>query len=122
MNLFKRFLVTCLIIFGQQTYAQAILPANNPDASTNALIEICANQNDQDAQNFCYGFGEGVYQAYLANRSSKAKQSICFTQTSGTREMILQDFLKWNKVNPQFGQELAAKTLMRFFTQQYPCK
>jgi hypothetical protein len=69
-----------------------------------------------------FGFGEGVYQAYLANRSPNAKPTICFSKQGGTREMILQEFLKWNRANPQFNQERAAKTLIRFFVHSYPCK
>ncbi|MBU3583188.1 hypothetical protein ICN41_04190 [Polynucleobacter sp. 15G-AUS-farblos] len=104
----------------QLALAQPNMPAN--DASTAALVELCQNQQDQDAQNFCFGFGEGVYQAYLANRSPNAKPAICFSKQGSTREMILQEFLKWNRANPQFNQERAAKTLIRFFMHSYPCK
>ena len=104
----------------QLVLAQAEMPAN--DASTAALVQLCKNQNDQDAQNFCFGFGEGVFQAYLASRPANAKPSICFPQQGGSRELILQEFLKWNQANPQFNSERAAKTLVRFFAQSYPCK
>lgn len=101
-------------------FAQSDLPKN--DASTAALVELCKNLNDADAQNFCFGFGEGVYQTYLANRNAKQKPSICFSSEAGTREVILQEFLAWNQSNPQFNQERAAKTLVRFFEARYPCK
>ncbi len=122
MNIFKKIslFLACFAICQQATFAQPNMPAN--DASTAALVELCKNQQDQDAQNFCFGFGEGVYQAYLANRSPNAKPAICFSQQGSTREMILQEFLKWNRANPQFNQERAAKTLMRFFVYSYPCK
>lgn len=103
-----------------KVFAQSNLPKN--DASTKALVELCQNANDIDAQNFCFGFGEGVYQSYLANRNPKIKPSICFSAKAGTRETILQEFLSWNQRNPQFNQERAAKTLVRFFEAQYPCK
>jgi hypothetical protein len=103
-------------------FAQVAYSANNPDASTAALVEICKNQNDQDAQNFCFGFGEGVYQAYLANRSPNQRSRICFQPTENSREMILQEFLKWHQANPQFDRERAASTLIRFFSKTYPCK
>jgi len=50
------------------------------------------------------------------------KPSICFAANNHTREQILDDFLKWNQQNPQFNPEQAAKTLIRFFKQRYPCK
>ena len=114
------YLVGCLSLMNHSAIAQNAMPAN--DASTAALVELCKNQNDLDAQNFCFGFGEGVYQAYLANRSPSAKPTVCFPQQGGSRELILQEFLKWNRANPQFNQERAAKTLIRFFTQSYACK
>lgn len=112
--------LTVVLLFQSQVFAQSNLPKN--DASTKALVELCQNVNDIDAQNFCFGFGEGVYQSYLANRNPKMKSSICFSPDSGTRERILQEFLSWNQRNPQFNQERAAKTLVRFFEAQYPCK
>lgn len=112
-------LVSALLL-QSKVFAQSNLPKN--DASTKALVELCQNANDIDAQNFCFGFGEGVYQSYLANRNPKIKPSICFSGEAGTRETILQEFLSWNQRNPQFNQERASKTLVRFFEAQYPCK
>ena len=114
------FIITAVLLLQANTFAQSDLPKN--EASTAALVDLCKNSNDVDAQNFCFGFGEGVYQAYLANRNSKQKPSICFSSETGTREVILQEFLTWNQNNPQFNQERAAKTLIRFFEAKYPCK
>ena len=112
--------ISTALLLQANTFAQSDMPKN--DASTAALVELCKNLNDADAQNFCFGFGEGVYQAYLANRNSKQKMSIYFSSEAGTREVILQEFLVWNQNNPQFHQERAAKTLVRFFEAMYPCK
>ena len=122
MKLFRIIpLVIGAVLLSQvNAFAQSDLPKN--DASTAALVDLCKNLNDADAQNFCFGFGEGVYQTYLANRNSKQKPSICFSSEAGTREVILQEFLVWNQNNPQFHQERAAKTLVRFFEAMYPCK
>lgn len=122
MNFFRITLLAlaAALLFQSKGFAQSNLPKN--DASTKALVELCQNANDIDAQNFCFGFGEGVYQSYLANRNPKIKPSICFSAEAGTRETILQEFLSWNQRNPQFNQERAAKTLVRFFEAQYPCK
>jgi hypothetical protein len=114
-------LVICATLLLQTSaFSQANLPKD--DASTAALVDLCKNSNDVDAQNFCFGFGEGVYQAYLAKRSSTQKPRICFSSETGTREVILREFLTWNQNNPQFNQERAAKTLIRFFEARYPCK
>jgi len=122
MKLFKKklLIIGVVLLLQVNTFAQTDLPKN--DASTAALVELCKNLNDADAQNFCFGFGEGVYQAYLANQRPKMKLGICLASSATTREVILQEFLLWNQNNPQFNQERAAKTLVRFFEARYPCK
>lgn len=122
MNQFRMTLLvaSATVLFQSNAFSQANMPKN--DASTAALVTLCKNLNDVDAQNFCFGFGEGVYQAYLANRNPKMKPGICFASTAGTREVILEEFLAWSQANPQFNQERAAKTLVRFFEAKYPCK
>lgn len=122
MKLFRiiPLVISAVLLSQVNAFAQSDLPKN--DSSTAALVELCKNLNDADAQNFCFGFGEGVYQTYLANRNSKQKPSICFSSETGTREVILQEFLTWNQNNPQFNRERAAKTLIRFFEAKYPCK
>jgi len=114
------FLAISILFVHESALAQKDFPAN--DASTAALVELCQNADDQDGRSFCFGFGEGVYQTYLARQKSGAKPAICFPEQSGTREEILKKFLSWNKANPQFNKERAAKTLIRFFTANYPCK
>lgn len=122
MKLFRvtLFVVSAMMLMQSNAFAQANLPKD--DASTAALVDLCKNLNDVDGQNFCFGFGEGVYQAYLANRNPKMKGNICFVGNAGTREDILREFLGWAQVHPQFNQERAAKTLVRFFEAKYPCK
>jgi len=112
--------ITAIFCLSQSAFAQKDLPAD--DASTAAFVELCQNPDDQEGRSFCFGFGEGVYQTYLANRRPNTKLTICFADKNETRNEILQKFLSWNKVNPQFNQERAAKTLMRFFSLSYPCK
>lgn len=116
---------TCLLIASilsitPGAFAQKDLPAD--DASTAAFVELCKNPDDVEGRSFCFGFGEGVYQQYLASRAPNAQPSICFASKTETRNQVLQKFLVWTNANPQFNKEKAAKSLMRFFTQSYPCK
>ena len=91
-------------------------------ANANAQRDLPAVDASTAGRSFCFGFGEGVYQGYLANRNPNAKPTICFNNQSETRNEVLQKFLVWIKVNPRFNQDKAATTLMRFFAQSYPCK
>jgi Rap1a immunity proteins len=122
MTLFRTTLlaISATLLLQANAFSQVNLPRN--DASTAALVELCKNLDDLDGQNFCFGFGEGVYQAYLANLNPTRKPGICFSTETGTREAILKEFLVWNQGHPQFIQERAAKTLVRFFEAMYPCK
>ena len=122
MKLFRSTLLTIGATFLLQanSFAQNNLAKN--DSSTAALVDLCKNLEDVDGQNFCFGFGEGVYQAHLASRNPKLKPRICFPSNAGSREVILQEFFVWNQANPQFNQDRAAKTLVRFFEANYPCK
>ena len=113
-------LIASFLSFAPSAFAQKDLPAD--DASTGAFVELCKNPDDEQGRSFCFGFGEGVYQGYLANRRPDAMPAICFVNKSETRNEVLQKFLAWTKTNPQFNKEKAAKTLMRFFTENYPCK
>lgn len=113
-------LIASMLCFAPSAFAQKDLPKD--DASTASFVELCKNPGDVEGRSFCFGFGEGVYQGYLANRSPNAKPTICFNNQSETRNEVLQKFLVWTKANPQFNKDKAANSLMRFFAQNYPCK
>ena len=112
--------IVSILSFVPSAFAQKDLPAD--DASTAAFVELCKNPDDIEGRSFCSGFGEGVYQQYLASRAINAKPAICFANKTETRNEVLQKFLAWTKSNPQLNKDQAAKSLMRFFTQNYPCK
>jgi hypothetical protein len=113
-------LIASIFCFSPYAFAQNDLPLD--DASTAAYVELCKNSADEEGRSFCFGFGEGVYQAYLVSRAPNVTPTICFADKNDTRNEVLQKFLSWNNANPQFNKEKAAKTLMRFFTAHYSCK
>ena len=104
----------------QYCFAQSAAPKN--DASTAAMVQTCNKSGDIDAQNFCFGFGEGVYQSFLVDHANGSRPLICLPKSGDTREDILKAFLSWNKENPQFNQEPAAKTIIQFLKLHYSCK
>ena len=100
------------------TLAQTPLP--NSDASTAAFAALCQNRTDVEAQNFCFGFGEGVYQSFVMQRSSNAKPTICVPKGM-SRDAVLSDFLVWTQARPQYNSDYATKTIIRFLSSRYPC-
>jgi hypothetical protein len=98
--------------------AQTPLP--NSDASTAAFVALCQNRADVEAQNFCFGFGEGVYQSFVMQRSPNAKPTICVPKGM-SRDTVLSEFLVWTQARPQYNGDYAAKTIIRFLGSRYPC-
>ena len=102
------------------TGALAQTPLPNSDASTAAFVALCQNRTDVEAQNFCFGFGEGVYQSFVMQRSPNAKPTICLPKGM-SRDTVLSEFLVWTQARPQYNGDYAAKTIMRFLGSRYPC-
>jgi hypothetical protein len=102
------------------TGALAQTPLPNSDASTAAFVALCQNRADVEAQNFCFGFGEGVYQSFVMQRSPNAKPTICIPKGM-SRDTVLSDFLVWTQARPQYNGDYAAKTIIRFLGSRYPC-
>jgi hypothetical protein len=102
------------------TGALAQTPLPNSDASTAAFVALCQNRADIEAQNFCFGFGEGVYQSFVMQRSPNAKPTICVPKGM-SRDAVLSDFLVWTQARPQYNGDYAAKTIIRFLSSRYPC-
>jgi hypothetical protein len=102
------------------TGALAQTPLPNSDASTAAFVALCQNRADIEAQNFCFGFGEGVYQSFVMQRSPNAKPTICVPKGM-SRDSVLSDFLVWTQARPQYNGDYAAKTIVRFLSSRYPC-
>ena len=65
--------------------AQENLP--RADVTTEAMVVMCKNRNDVEAQAFCFGFGEGVYQAYVVNRPPHATNRICVSKDPVSRPL-----------------------------------
>ena len=102
------------------TGALAQTPLPNSDASTATFVALCQNRADVEAQNFCFGFGEGVYQSFMMQRSPNAKPTICVPKGM-SRDTVLSDFLVWTQARPQYNGDYAAKTIIRFLSSRYPC-
>jgi len=111
-------LFTASSAIATSAFAQTPLP--NSDASTAAFVALCQDRADVEAQNFCFGFGEGVYQSFVMQRSPNAKPTICVPKGM-SRDAVLSDFLVWTQARPQYNGEYAAKTIIRFLSSRYPC-
>jgi hypothetical protein len=119
---------TCIVLASASTaMAQSApkAPAAVPRAhtSTEAFVQMCTNKSDVAAQNFCNGFGQGVYETYQMTRHPKtARPFICMDGVTLTRQEHIDAFIKWTVVNPKYNQLSAADTILRYLGETYPCK
>lgn len=119
---------TCIVLAGSaaamaQSTTKPASAAPKAQTSTEAFVQMCANKTDGAAQNFCNGFGQGVYETYLMTRHpKKARPFICMDGVTLTRQEHIDAFVKWTAANPKYNQLSAADTILRYLGETYPCK
>ena len=116
-------LIGTLLAIGSAQAQQASANIPKPDVSTEAMVALCKDKADQLGQTFCFGFGEGVYQAALLG-TGQQKPIICIPEEGpgSTRDQVLAEFLTWVDANPQLSKEPAAAAVMKFLPTRFPCK
>ncbi|PHY05852.1 MAG: hypothetical protein CK528_11975 [Alcaligenaceae bacterium] len=108
-----------------QALASATVSAQQAPAATTTekFVTTCANTANVAAQNFCHGYGQGVYETYLVTRHPKnAPDFICAQTATLTRQQHIDNFIKWSAAHPQFKQASASDTILRYLGETFPCK
>jgi hypothetical protein len=101
----------------------AATPAGASSVTTESLVAMCKNKSNVAEQNFCHGYGQGVYDLYLANRHPKKNPPfVCIPNPGPTRQVVIDSFVDWAANNAQYAKASAADTLMRYLAGTYPCK
>ncbi len=116
-------LIGSLLAIASAQAQQTSTSIPKPDVSTEAMVALCKNKADQLGQTFCFGFGEGVYQAALLGNAQQ-KPIICIPADGPgtTRDQVLAEFLAWVDARPQLNKDPAAATVMKFLPVRFPCK
>jgi hypothetical protein len=126
MIMIKKLFVTAVLALLplSATFAQSNAAQNLPraDVSTEAMVALCQSRTDLEAQTFCYGFGEGVYQTYELNLDPKAPKTVCLPTVGVARDVVLAEFIQWALANPQYNKDKAAATVIRYLPIKFPCK
>jgi len=113
-----------LLIAGLALVAASVSHAKTPTSVTltGPYVTMCNDKTNVADQNFCHGFGQGVYDMYLMSRHpKKAPHYVCPPAPGSKRDAVLQDFVVWANQNTQYANKSAADTLMRYLAQRYPC-
>ena len=116
----KQIALFCLAVASATVSAQQAPAATT---TTEKFVTMCANTADVAAQNFCHGYGQGVYETYLVTRHPKnAPGFICAQNSTLTRQDHINNFMKWSATQPQFNQASASDTILRYLGETFPCK
>ena len=91
------------------------------EATTAAMVELCSQPSDPIALNFCYGFGEGVFQANVTASKSSSPNTVCLP-TQATRAQLLDDFIVWTRKTPEVANWYASDAIMRYLNETFGCK
>lgn len=94
--------------------------------TTSTLAGLCGlpatNPEQPAAQGFCRGFiiGAGQYQSEVS-QARGASPIFCLPTPSPTIEAAQANFVTWAAANPQFGDDKAVNSVMRWAASAYPC-
>jgi len=105
--------------------ASSAMAQDVPKAQTTTaqFVGFCQNKASATEQNFCHGFGQGVYDTYLITRHPESAPAfICVGNPAPSRQEAIDGFIKWSTSNAQFNQASAADTILRYLGETYPCK
>jgi hypothetical protein len=69
--------------------------------------------------NFCNGFAQGVVQSESQNPGGS---KICFPKPAPKRSETMAEYAKWVSADAARKKEVASTSLIRFMSEQYPCK
>ena len=119
----KPALLMCSVVLAATSTASLAKDTPKASTSTQQYVAMCQNKADSAAQNFCHGFGQGVYETYLITRHPKrAKHFVCIPEPGKSRQEMVNDFVAWSSKHPQFNNASAADTILRYLGETYPCK
>lgn len=89
--------------------------------STKELVGYCSGGDDATFVT-CEIYGQAVYDTYLVTRHPKyAKAFICVKQPAPTRKQVIEEYVAWTVANPQYAEQPAADTILRFLAGRFPC-
>jgi hypothetical protein len=108
--------VSIMLMAGATGTAHAI------NVSTSEMVTICKDSS-ADAQNFCNGYAQGVYDMYVAGiHPTKNPAYVCMPNPGPSREAVIQGYVSWATTVTEYSRLPAADTIMRYLATTYPCK
>jgi hypothetical protein len=104
--------------------AQAAQPISLKANNAGELADLCVpnpREPGSDAKiNFCSGYAQGALDA--TRRRAEETKKYCFPSNAPSRRVVMTEFAKWVRNQPDRQSQPAADTLFNFFGERFPCK
>ena len=117
-------LLVAIVAFVVAGQASALDPATFQLNTGAKLVELCGLPAEDPiygkAMEFCNGYLVGAYQYYDATEPA-SNRFVCAPNPRPALSEVMQAFVAWAKVNPQYLNERPVDTLFRFLAKTYPC-
>ena len=114
--------LACLTSTAQATNQDDFLVRNTAD-----IVALCSTAPGDPlyipAMNFCQGYLVGIYQ-YQDDffHGAGLTPVVCPPAPKPTRNQTVMDYLAWSKAHPQYANDLAVNSFMKFLVDTWPCK
>ena len=93
-----------------------------PTRTVGDLAAICAgNESGRErvaAENFCDGYAQGLMSIVI----DKERNAICVPANAPPRRATMRDFVTWANASEQRKSTPAARGLLSFFQERFPCQ
>lgn len=113
-----------LFACGLSLSAHAVEPRNFTAENTKDLVVLCTVAEDhplrESAVHFCHGYLVGAYQYHV--RSTVGRPIVCLPDPAPSRNEAISEFIAWAGENPQYMDDVAAETMLRWLVMRFPCE
>ena len=120
----KQKIMIALVVLGSGLFSQGQVQAEEKIRvpSMQELTTTCKTPASEESRSYCIGYVTAVYDTYLVTRHPRmAKPFICVQQPAPTRDQVIKELMMWSDQHPEYANEPASGSVLRFFAQRFPC-
>lgn len=115
------------LIFAWALPAGATEPLNFKVDNSRDLVVLCTTPEDdplhEAAVHFCHGYLVGAYHYHLSATAGPGRKPMtCMSDPAPSRNQAITEFIAWVVDNPQYMEEEAVDTMLRWLIIRFPCE
>jgi hypothetical protein len=116
---------TALVLLCFTSLAGAVEPVNFEIRNNADLVAVCETPMTDPiytaAIHFCHGFGVGFVRYHEALAEGRDFRPLFCFPPSLTRTEVLNAYVGYSKMHPEYGRDLVGDVMTKFLTETYPC-